>query len=247
MKLKLLLCLLLITNLRLFGSILNTDTLRRHQAKPVKKAPLIVEPPAVVVRRSVKGYKKQFDDCVFTNKYSAKQRLKMYPYTNAARILAVSFDGGDQPNEPLKTDTPKAKPLSYQELQWQKGLVISNNKLDYSTLIEVKTLSIADIYKLTNIIYNTDYKKVLPNAVSIGHNCFEPRNGIIFLNKKGSVIDYLEICFECKQYESKYNKLDVGEYCTQKFDMLRQFFKSVGVKYGTNPSGSNDHYVGAGK
>jgi hypothetical protein len=112
----------------------------------------------LVIAEMLRVTKKQFDDCVFTNKYTTVQLLKMSPYANAAKILAVSFDGAPQPNSPivLDTDTPKTNPLTYQELQKQKGLVINGNRLDYSTLIEVKKLKPADIEKLTNIIYNTD-------------------------------------------------------------------------------------------
>jgi hypothetical protein len=244
MKPKLLFCLFLLMGLSYnsYAGTFTADTSRHIKKTGPRHKKIIYQ--IVHSRSSVKGYQPWFDDCVFTNKYATAQRLKMYPYSKAAKILAVSFDGAGQPNQliVLDTDTSKiAKKLTTQEIQRQKGLVIIGDSLDYSTLIEVKTLGINEINKLTNIIYNTDYKKTLPNTGAMGHSCYEPRNGIIFLNKKGKVIDYLEICFECKQYKSKYDKLDVGEYCTQKFDMLRKFFLSVDIKYGTKPAGLNEH------
>jgi hypothetical protein len=84
-------------------------------------------------------------------------------------------------------------------------------------------------------MYNTDYKKPIANTADLGHSCYNPRNAFVFLNKQGKVIDYLEICFECKQYESKSGKLTIGDYCRQKFDMVQKCFVDAGIKHGTTP------------
>src|ERR1700694_2119122 len=37
-------------------------------------------------------------DCVFTHKYSIAQRLRKYPFSKAVKILAISYNGGMEPN-----------------------------------------------------------------------------------------------------------------------------------------------------
>ena len=37
-------------------------------------------------------HKESYDYCAFTNKYTAQQRLKLYPFSKATKILAVSYD-----------------------------------------------------------------------------------------------------------------------------------------------------------
>jgi hypothetical protein len=182
------------------------------------------EPGVSYSRKSFEGYKPWFDNCVFTSKYSIQQRLKMYPYSKAAKVLAVSYAGSEVSAPSYKGDITGRKAL---------GLVIHQHQLDYSTLIEFKVMNSAAINRLTEIIYNADYKVQLKDFATVGHSCYEPHNAFIFLNKDGKVIDFLEICFECKQYRSMHDKLMVGEYCTQKFDMLKKCFIDQGVNYGT--------------
>lgn len=212
------------------------DTVKAHKPKRVVKH-VSALPHVSYLRESIKGYKPWFDNCTFTTHYSVAQRLNKYPFSKAAKILAVSFNGDPDPNPEINLDNPKQKPdtLTYKEQQLLKGLTIINNRLDYSTLYEVKTLNQDQIIHLTNIMYNAVYKKILANTADIGHSCYNPRNAFVFLNKQGRVIDYLEICFECKQYESKYGKLNIGDYCTQKFDMIKKCFVDAGIKHGTGP------------
>jgi hypothetical protein len=181
-----------------------------------------------------KQHKLWFDDCTFTDQYTIEQRLKKYPFSRAYKILAVSYRGGGEPNTEILDTLKPVQKLSHKEIQLRKGLVIIKDSLDYSTVIETKTLTKSQIIRLTNVIFNTDFKK--NDWVNPVHNgaCFEPRNSFIFLNKKGKVIHHLDICFHCHHYESDTNKLDIGAECKQKFDMIREFFISVGVIYGTN-------------
>jgi len=78
--------------------------------------------------------------CVIKNKYSVSQRLKRYPFSKAAKILAVSFKYG-MPNDST------AKEYDY-------GLNVADSVLDQRSLIEIKQLSTAQINSLTNIMYN---------------------------------------------------------------------------------------------
>ncbi|GAA3972741.1 hypothetical protein [Mucilaginibacter dorajii] len=226
MKPKLFSCLFLFLNLSCYA-VNNSINNRPDTTNKIIKSNLKVkhrEPGVSYSRESFEGYKPWFDNCVFTNKYTIQQRLKMYPYSKAVKVLAVSYAGNEVSAPSYKGHITGKKAL---------GLVIHQNQLDYSTLIEHKVMDFAAINRLTEIIFNTDYKVQLKDFATMGHTCYEPHNAFIFLNKEGKVIDFLEICFECKQYRSMHNKLTVGEYCTQKFDMLKRCFIDQGVNYGT--------------
>lgn len=205
------------------------DTTKHTRPKKITN----YKPHITYSREFIKGYKPSFDNCHFTKKYTAAQRLKMYPFAVAAKILAVAYFGGAMPNQDLNLDST-AHTLSDKEAQQLKGLVIKNHRLDYSTLIASKILNQTQISHLTNIIFNYEYTG-MKNYKIIGHAaCFDPRNSIIFLDKSGHVIDHLDICFSCHNNESPSNKITVGTECKQKYDMLSNFFVSIGIPYGTS-------------
>lgn len=188
-------------------------------------------------RNYIKGYKKAFDNCSFTNQYTLAKRLKMYPYSAAAKVIVVSYYGGGEPNTDIRIDAnaPVHKP-SYKETQHYKGLVIRHMKLDYSTLIEIKTLNSKQLEKLSNILLNYEYAGMKDYTLIGSAACFYPRNSIIFFDKNGKIFDHLDICFSCHRYDSGSGKLGVGTECAQKFDMLAKFFIEAGIRYGTDDS-----------
>jgi hypothetical protein len=99
--------------------------------------------------------------------------------------------------------------------------------------LEVKQLTQKQINNLTNIVYNTDYKVIDVFNAADGSGCFNPRNALIFYDKRGKIFDYMEICFECHDFYSKSGRFEIGTLCNQKYDLLRKFFIAVGVKRGT--------------
>jgi hypothetical protein len=128
----------------------------------------------------------------------------------------------------LIDDTLPRKP----DIGFTGALHIEDGKLNYSSIIEIKQLNQGQINNLTNIIYNTNYRK--PSAFSMrNHKCINARNALIFYDKEGKIFDYLEVCFECLNYRSQSEKIDVGAYCDQKFDLLKKFYLDAGIKYGT--------------
>jgi len=156
--------------------------------------------------------------CVIKNKYSVSQRLKRYPFSKAAKILAVSFKYG-MPNDST------AKEYDY-------GLNVADSVLDQRSLIEIKQLSTAQINSLTNIMYNINTRsgKGYPDP---GYSCFAPRNALVFIDRNGKIFDYLEVCFECDQMRSQSDKIYFKKDCLQLMDVFKQFFIDVGIQYGT--------------
>jgi len=167
------------------------------------------------------------DDCVETNKYSIRQRLAKYPFNKAVKILAVSYPGMSRNHEILIDDTTQMNH------DFEAGLHVSNGVLDYCSIIEAKELTVDQIAKLTSIIYNTRLKKMGSDFAIPGHNCYFPRNALLFFDKNGKIFDYLEICFQCEHYSSLSEKLHIGMLCNQKYDMLKKFLIDVGLEHGT--------------
>jgi len=231
MKPKLITLLFLLIHLGSYASIrelsCELDTAKHHRKKTTPK-PLTSKQFELLSKR----HKDWFDDCVFTSRYTVDQRLKKYPFSKAVKVLAVSYRCLNVPEDQAVQDSLEKGLLSAEEKKLRGGLHIVKDSLDYSTLQEFKQLNQDQINQLTNLIYNTNYKKIGFNSTG-GASCYNPRNAIIFFDEKGKVYDYLEICFACQHYASKSDRLDVGVVCTQKYDMLRKYFISVGVTYGT--------------
>ncbi|MCC8407346.1 hypothetical protein LJ707_00270 [Mucilaginibacter sp. UR6-1] len=181
------------------------------------------------VRYSLPESKKYYDDCRFTNKYSVAQRRKFYPYSKATKILAVSYE--IPVNLPIVIDSTDIDTnAKYADIH--TGLFVKNGILDHTTLREEKVLTRSQIDSLTSIFYN--YRtKVKHDYAFLGYSCFNPRNALVFIDKKGKVFDYLEICFECKNGRSQSEKFGTGTYCTQKYEILRRYFAGLGFKTGT--------------
>ncbi|WP_295715761.1 hypothetical protein [Mucilaginibacter sp.] len=229
MKPKLLFCLFLLMGLRCYAEKANiqlpTDTTIHHKKIKKQKVFTLAE-----FERLRKLWKPSYDHCIFTNQYTVKQRLKKYPFSKAVKILAISYHALEVPNEEVIIDGDSTKHIVPPH---NIGLQVIKDSLDFSNLLEVKILDQMQINRLTNIIYNTDFRKNIGFSQTGGASCYEPRNAFIFFDRQGKVYDYLEICFGCKHYSSKSGKLDIGEFCTQKYDILRKYFKSVGINYGT--------------
>jgi hypothetical protein len=184
-------------------------------------------------RRTPPKDKLYYNDCVFTNRYAISQRLKKYPFSKASKILAVSYDGTVEPNLLVLASGDTINAATNEKIRNFKphGLFFKNDTLDYINLFEVKQLTINQINRLTNILFNTDVK-IHNDYAHPGYKCFEPRNAFIFFDKNGKVFDYIEICFTCEGTRSKSDRIYLGP-CNQKFDMVKKFFIDLGIRYGT--------------
>jgi hypothetical protein len=233
MKFKLIACLLLLINLACYAnsnhnSYYLTDTTAHQKAKHIFKRKIV--PHVTYPRESIKGYKPEFDNCAYTNQFSVVQRLKKYPFSVAAKILAISYVGSSR-NPNMIIDS-LGFPKTPQQPDTVAGIIIENSRLKYENIKQSKTLTLDEIEKFTDIIFNYGYSG-MKNYLIVGFpNCFEPRNSIVFLDKNDKVIDHLDICFHCHRSESESGKIDEGINCNQKYEMLKAFFTSVGVPYG---------------
>ena len=162
-------------------------------------------------------------DCAKRNSKSFSSRIKNYPFNLTAKIQLVSFKHNpDTANfgEYTRDSLPKL-----------------NDTVCYSKLFEVKTLSLTQIDKLTDLMYNYGFKfipKIKGNVYLIGSvlQCYNPRNAILFLDKDNKVFEFIEICFECKRIRTSSDSIGIGVKCNQKLKMIQNFFKEVGIDYG---------------
>ena len=176
-----------------------------------------------------KGEKWSNGSCVFRKQYSLKQRLTQYPFSKAVKILVVSYPL-QYDDQPIHDDAGKRLNPYIDTIK--SGLHIKNGILNDTSLIEKKQLTSFQINKLSNLIYNISYRK-RNRLISPGAKCFDPRNAIIFFNKKGEIFDYVQICFGCNNYQSFSENINLSIDCNQKFDLLKRFFIDTGIKYGT--------------
>ena len=52
------------------------------------------------------------------------------------------------------------------------------------------------------------------------------------IGKNNIIISYIEICFECEAIRTSETKLNLGEYCSEKYDLIKSIFQEKNIKYG---------------
>ena len=167
-------------------------------------------------------YEKEFEksNCVRSNKLSFENRVLNYPYNISSQIKIISYKN-------------KGEGFEGEELQKYLDLIISNkDSLNESNFDEIQILNTKQIERLTDLIYNYGFKE--KSEISVMSNCYMPRNAILFYDNENNLIGFLEIFFECNNYRSNNEEITIEEHCTQKMQLMKEFFKDCGIKYGTN-------------
>lgn len=205
---------------------------RKKQATP---PPPPIEPPsradyAVLEKRMA---------CMYRNKYSPAERLKFFPFNQYKTVMLISFEPPDISAEITYTDTAKIPLNAPVKEEVYNTLLEKNQKLDPTRLKEKKILSAFEVDQLTDVLYNFGYTSLKPYKNLLlpadeGYRCYNPRNAIVFLNDKGLIAEYIEICFECHRREESSEKIRTGEFCFNKYDLIRKYFRATGIRYGTN-------------
>jgi hypothetical protein len=154
---------------------------------------------------------KRNQGCVYTKKYSSIQRLQFFPFNKAVQIKLVSFA---QPDSVIMGGE----------------LPMKNGNVDYTKLKEIKTINKSEIDTLTDILFNESYRGRFSSVSESG--CYNPRNAILFVDAKGKTFAFIEICFECLGHRLSSNKIKAGDFCSQKYEYLRNFFSRNGIVFG---------------
>jgi hypothetical protein len=149
--------------------------------------------------------------CVYTNKYSKTERLQFFPFNKAVQIKLVSFDKPDS-------------------VIMGGEIPMKNGNVDYTKLKEIKTLNKSEIDTLTDILFNESYRG--PFSSFRESLCYNPRNAILFVDSKGKTFAFIEICFECLGHRLSSTKIKAGDFCSEKYEYLRNFFAANGIVFG---------------
>jgi hypothetical protein len=136
---------------------------------------------------------------------------KLFPYNQTSAIQLVSFKAGSEGQRP--------------------GLPKKNSEIDKSKLFEVKTLDKQLENQLLDVLVNF---ATAGDSQSDGYimMCYDPRNAILFLDDQKRVVGYVEICFDCRQTEIKPDKMVIGQFCIEKFAIIKDIFQKSDIKYG---------------
>ena len=160
--------------------------------------------------------------CVKKNTIPLNLLLKKYPFEVSAQVQFVSFAGG------IYEKNGKKAVLG--------SLPRINDSIVYADLKEVKNLTYPQVAQLTDIFYNYGFRGKIYKISDM--RCYMPRNAILFLDNKGKVIEFIEICFECHiQYlfpdTLGYNEINGTVDCKENLlSSIKEIFKNNGIRYG---------------
>lgn len=144
--------------------------------------------------------------CYHNGKLTSIERNQIFPFCDADKIKIISFKS-QLGKTPIENDT-----------------IFSAKTTETIILSEVQK------DQLTDILYNYNYSKKTNVISETTQGCYFPRQAIVFLDKSDKVIAFIEVCLECKQVVSKLPKESIGNFCDGKYDLLKKFFSSIGIK-----------------
>lgn len=190
--------------------------------------------------------------CKETKLYDVKQRNSFYPFTHAFKIALVSFEDIDNYRDNYVPDTTFLNNgkynTSYPSFQLFKFSSKHRNsnymyKVDDFALPPFKKiviLSSSSRDSLSNILFNSKYLGHIRMSPEV--KCYQPRNAILFYDKEGNLLEYLEICFNCSGRRLSWNNSNI-DWCDSKYEKLGQLFRQSGIKFGTYEMTDKRNYV----
>ncbi|MFD1604045.1 hypothetical protein ACFSJW_08940 [Flavobacterium artemisiae] len=173
----------------------------------------------LLAQNSVSQIEFQNGKCIRKNTFSEKERSSFFPFSEASQIKIISF------KDKVKDVMPGTELIRHIE-SIKIGKEVFNEKL-YD---ETATLTPEQTNQLSDIIFNFSYTK-LPLEDSEVY-CYNPRNAIFFLDAENHIMAYIEICFGCNKYRTSDKQFSLGDFCNEKYDMLKAIFEKSGIKYG---------------
>jgi hypothetical protein len=148
--------------------------------------------------------------CLWRNTYSFEERLSFYPYSEAVKISLISF------RYILNQNFNNSIPLQ------EDGVLVMDS------VLAIHELSTRGIDSLTSIFFNVGFHGTI--LVMEGTGCiFDPHHAILFLDEHDHVLEYIAICFSCNQSKTSSAGMPMGEFCTGKYTLLKEFFQHEGI------------------
>lgn len=140
------------------------------------------------------GKKATDQRCYRNGNLSLGERSGMYPFNKAKKVILIAFD-----------EASGATP-------------VVNGRLDSGQTKAIKILDQKQVNALTDLIFNYNYSKKNQLKVHTEPGCYIPRNAILFTDEQERIFAYIEICFECYQYKSSEEQVNLGAPCEDKLN-----------------------------
>ncbi|ALM50376.1 hypothetical protein AMR72_16695 [Flavobacterium psychrophilum] len=171
--------------------------------------------------------------CGWYGKKTVEERNKMFPFNKAKKAVLISYLGG---TDGLLNHGDTIGFNSVNKIIKTWNILIKEFKTSYKVKEEA-ILGKEQLNEFSNILVNyTVSDKSKRPMITSEYACYTPRNSVLFLDEKGQVICVFEICFECFKTNifphSDINSYSQVEECFSRFEVLKDFFKKNGVKYG---------------
>ena len=144
--------------------------------------------------------------------YDQNQKVDNF-FSNVKKIEVISYLDRNEWDEKDNPDYDKATFVTDKVIIKQKYLkdkIILNQKQE------------------TELI---DLFKSLSYGIQMQAACYEPRHLIVFYDKNDKVYGYLELCFECGNYDCSKNMEGVIDFSVERGEEFEKLFKGFGIKY----------------
>jgi len=153
--------------------------------------------------------------CIDTNLFNPNKFLP--PFDKSEKVVLYDFNTILSPGASTKT--------------WEgllKGSPINKN-INAIEIIKEIELTNDNKKELQHILFDKIEKCSQDNYSTPVTDCaYDPHHCLVFFDKKGVAIDFLEICFICDARRSS-RKNDFGSFCGNTYCDLRQFAKKLGI------------------
>ncbi|GEM_PF-2265932 len=151
------------------------------------------------------GRKATVQRCYKNGHLTVAERSGRYPFSEAAKVVFMAFD------------------------EASGKIPVANGPFDSAQIKSIKVLDNKQLNTLTDLIFNYNYSTKNQLRVHTEPGCYIPRNAILFIEEQERVFAYLEICFECYQYKSSEEQVNLGAACEDKLNLLKKLFNDAGV------------------
>jgi hypothetical protein len=143
-------------------------------------------------------------DCLY--KDNSSKIKDTFPFSEADKIEVISFSNGEGAVLEIENDAFKLKDAKVRKRSIKEQVVLKKQ----------------EIKNLFSILYNYNTK----DSSSIATDCYDPHHAILFY-KSDKAIDFLEVCFHCKNIRNS-EKESFDGFCAKKYDKLGHFIKQLG-------------------
>jgi len=174
-------------------------------------------------------------------KKTVKERRATFPFSEAKKVLLISFPDPNMSVQNIETGED-LKVDSLNLIRWKykfiKSFELPESKRKYFAT-EIVDLSQNQIDNLSQILLNYKFKKNKLSNLTLTPTSSYPKNAILFLNSNNKVFSYIQFCSEGYQFSQMPNEtipyFNVFSYYRESWkmiDLIRDFFKSNGIKEG---------------